>query len=661
MNFRVFCIWLICSQFYLVNLYGADPHPIQISGIYPHLTMWNDENECGTGAVVPWQGRLWAVTYAPHQPGGSTDKLYEITPDLDQIIFKGSVGGTPANRMIHSESQHLLIGPYVINAQGEIRVISPDKMFGRLTANARHLSDPEHKVYYATMEEGLYEVDLRTLNVSCFIRDGNSGAPAVGLVSKLPGYHGKGMYSGQGQLIYANNGERHPDVGRDPTIASGSLARWTGGGDWQMIRRNQFCEVTGPGGIHGNQHPDKDPIWTFGWDARSLILGLLEDQEWTFYRLPKGSHSYDGSHGWNTEWPRIREIGEEDLLATMHGTFWKFPKAFSRHQSSGIAPRSNYLKVVGDFCRWGDRVVMGCDDSARAEFLNKRSFKAAHGSPKQSNSNLWCVEPERLDHLGPAIGRGSVWLRDDVKAGQVSDPYLFSGYDYRQIHLQHQSDEEITVELEADQKGNDQWTRIHTWTIGPKGNHSYLFSADEAGTWIRVRTLSDAKDVTAHFQYRNKDTRRTRNDAIFDGVASGEVQAKSYGLMRSLAHDRLGVVASSNASGDDAGFYALTSSMELKPVDDPAAMHQLVSDVSQPAKAYSVDNASIVIEEDGKRYRLPRLDGYGDPSNQSGFSMARVCREVATERDLLNIHGTFYELPARNAQGLAKMRPIATH
>ena len=44
-----------------------------------------------------------------------------------------------------------------------------------------------------------------------------------------------------------------------------------------------------------------------------------------------------------------------------------------------------------------------------------------------------------------------------------------------------------------------------------------------------------------------------------------------------------------------------------------------------------------------------------------GFGPARVCREVATERDLLNVHGTFYELPARNAQGLAKARPIATH
>lgn len=661
MNFRVFCIWLICSRFYLVNLYGADQHPIQISGVYPHLTMWNDENECGTGAVVPWQGRLWAVTYAPHQPGGSTDKLYEITPDLDQIIFKGSVGGTPANRMIHSESQQLLIGPYVINAQSEIRVISPDKMFGRLTANARHLSEPEHKMYYATMEEGLYEVDLRTLDVHCLIRDGNSGAPDVGLVSKLPGYHGKGMYSGQGQLIYANNGERHPDVSRDPTIASGSLARWTAEGDWQMIRRNQFCEVTGPGGIYGNPHPAEDPIWAFGWDARSLILGLLEAGEWSYYRLPKGSHSYDGSHGWNTEWPRIREIGEEDLLATMHGTFWKFPKAFSRHQSSGIAPRSNYLKVVGDFCRWGDRVVLGCDDSARAEFLNKRSFKAAHGAPKQSNSNLWFVEPGRLDNLGPAIGRGSVWLRDEVGAGQVSDPYLFSGFDYRQIHIQHQSDLEITMELEVDQDGNNQWTKIHTWTLEAKGSHSYLFNQDEVGAWVRVRCQTDAKGVTVHFQYRDKDSRSTTNNAIFDGIASPKVTAATYGLMRSLAHDRLGIVAASDVSGDDARFYTLTPKMELRSVEDPVAMHQLVSDVSQPSQAYSVDAASVVIEDDGIRYRIPRSDEFKGPDIQGGFSIARVCREVATERDLLNIHGTFYELPARNAQGLAKMRPIATH
>ncbi|MDP6504340.1 MAG: hypothetical protein QF886_12030, partial [Planctomycetota bacterium] len=43
------------------------------------------------------------------------------------------------------------------------------------------------------------------------------------------------------------------------------------------------------------------------------------------------------------------------------------------------------------------------------------------------------------------------------------------------------------------------------------------------------------------------------------------------------------------------------------------------------------------------------------------FGVPRICREVATERDLFDCHGTFYELPARNAQGFAKIRPISSH
>ena len=63
-------------------------------GIYPHLAMFNDEGECGTGAVVPWAGDLWVVTYAPHAPMGSSDKLYRIHPDLTRETFPGSVGST---------------------------------------------------------------------------------------------------------------------------------------------------------------------------------------------------------------------------------------------------------------------------------------------------------------------------------------------------------------------------------------------------------------------------------------------------------------------------------------------------------------------------------------------------------------------------------------
>ena len=81
--------------------------PDSISGIYPRLAYYNNEGECGTGAVVPWADRLWVITYGPHLPNGSSDKLYEVTSDYRQIVRDESIGGTPANRMIHKESNQL--------------------------------------------------------------------------------------------------------------------------------------------------------------------------------------------------------------------------------------------------------------------------------------------------------------------------------------------------------------------------------------------------------------------------------------------------------------------------------------------------------------------------------------------------------------------------
>jgi hypothetical protein len=612
-----------------------------IAGIYPHLTMYNKGAECGTGAVVPWAGRLWVITYSPHKPMGSSDKLYEITGDIKQIIRPESVGGTSANRMIHRESNQLNIGPYLIDDQGKVRVIEPKRMPGRLTGTARHLTDPENKIYIATMEEGLYTVDVKTLEVTEHIKDGN-GQQAVGdgVSSKLLGYHGKGLYSGQGLLFYANNGERSNDAKKRPDIPSGALANWNGQGDWNLIRRNQFTEITGPGGIYGNSNVD-DQIWSMGWDYRSLILMLLEDKQWHAYRLPKGSHSYDGAHGWNTEWPRIRDIGETDLLATMHGTFWKFPKNFSLENSAGISPRSNYMKVIGDFAKFNGKLALGCDDSAKAEFLNHRPFKSTKGAPRQSNSNLWFIDPAQLDQFGPVIGRGSVWLRDDVKATVASDPYLFAGYDYRTIVITHKTGRPVTFTLEVDKDGKNNWTKLKTFKVDSSLVH--VFPESAKGAWIRVKTDVDAKEVSVHFNYRNKDTRSNNNDPIFAPLATAGTEQNTKGLIRS----NFKVLSLLNETGN----YQLDAKLELLPT---WGYKSLFDGVAQPATDIRVDEASAIVEEDGKTYRIPKNDNY---KNLSG----RISREVATERDLFNLHGTFYELPARNAQGFAKIRPIATH
>ncbi|MBM3859548.1 MAG: hypothetical protein FJ395_07860 [Verrucomicrobia bacterium] len=639
--------------------------PIQVSGIYPHLAYFNNEGECGTGAVVPWAGRLWVITYAPHKPKGSSDKLYEITPDLQQIIRPESIGGTPANRMIHRESNQLFIGPYAIDAQRNVRVIPYSKMFGRHTGNARHLADPAGKIYYATMEEGFYEVDVKTLEVKELYQDGNlqKGGLAGTL---LPGYHGKGFYSGQGRVVYANNGERSKEALVNPSIPSGCLAEWDGKSPaWHVIRRNQFTEVTGPGGIHGNPNPDTDPIWSVGWDYRSLILMLLDRGQWHAYRLPKASHCYDGAHGWNTEWPRIREIGETDLLMTMHGMFWRFPKTFTAKNSAGIAPRSTYLKVIGDFCRWNDRLVFGCDDTAQSEFLNKRKAKGNIAGPGQSQSNLWFTEPERINRLGTPIGRGAVWFDDPVKAGEPSDPFLFAGFDRRGAHLtadlegkdgvgrlcesakampipatrrltESANNTPVTFTFEVDTKGNGQWKKLREVEV--RGYTWIEFPPKEKGTWVRVRANRDCAKATVFFQYSNTPLKRP---------APAAAQPATGGLIRARG-DNLRTLAFAS----DAGYYEMGADLKLKRVNDAKAEGYLKKNVAIPKDVLIADAASILyVDESGNRWRIPKGELTG----------GRICREVCTERDLFNAGGTFYELPANNAGGFAKIRPVATH
>ena len=537
--------------------------PVCIDGLYPHLTMFNDEGECGVGAVVPWAGDLWVTTYAPHRPVGSTDKLYRIHPDLTREIFPESVGGTSANRLIHRETKQLLIGSYVIDSTGHVRVVPPVRMPGRLTGAARHLEHPAEKVYVATMETGLYELDMRDLSVRTLIRENGkndlwiaqyvsehggvwpdnwSNAPQT----RVPGYHAKGLSSGFGRVFVANNGE-DSDFARSNVFApSGVLADWQRfGEDWRTIRRCQFTELTTRDGIYGNEHPQENPVWSLGWDAKSVILAVTTNgTAWSYYRLPKASHAYDGAHGWNTEWPRIRDIGEPWLLATMHGTFWRFPQDFSPASPNGIRPISTYLKVIGDFCRWGDRLVFGCDDQTQKEFTNVRTLKRGAVPRRQSQSNLWFVKPEELGSFGPPSGEGWVWRDEDVRRGDVSDPYLWEGYAVRMFTFVDAEGRAVRHELLRD------------------------------GDWVRVRALEDATGASAYFRYGPE-----------------------------------------------------------RPESLPNALEKPIA----------------VRDDDGTVYRFPNLNG------DENF----ICREVATDRDLLYAGGVFYEVPAVNAGGFAELRPIA--
>ena len=641
------------------------------SGIYPHLARYNNEGECGTGAVVPWAGKLWVVTYGPHFPFGSSDKLYSIDINLNQSVFAGSIGGTPANRMIHPESNQLFIGPYAIDQNGNIRVIPYANMPGRHTGNARHLTDPAGTIYYATMEEGFYEVDVNTLKPVVLYEDANLNQPKGDDIavnqkgSLLPGAHGKGVYSGQGVLVYSNNGEASEEALRKPDIESGSLCEWNGK-EWKLIRRNQFVEVTGPGGIYGNRNPGTDPIWVTGWDHKSVIVGVRDNAKWSFYRLPKASHSYDGAHGWNTEWPRIRDIGSPenpDYLMTMHGMFWKFPSTFTSGNSKGIRPRSAYLKVIGDFTIWNGKLVFGCDDSAQKEFLNKRKAKGNIEGPGQSNSNTWFTSPQLPDSLGPVTAEGAVWLNENVKAGEPSEAFLFTGWPERCVWILNEGRRKVKFRLETDEEGNGKWTELKNITVDPGKSVMSEFSTADKGEWIRVVADNDTK-ATVHFSYSVNDTRLSVSDKIFSGLSPASESVTIGGLIYGLGNNRrtLGILSREYNGSEvkENGYYELDSLMNLTGKDDETMAAFIRERFAIPEIVVTIDESSVlVIDDNNRRWRLPL--GNNEFASLTGSGFLRICREVATERDLFNCMGTFYELPAENADGFAKIRPIASH
>ncbi|WP_146389853.1 sulfatase-like hydrolase/transferase [Allorhodopirellula solitaria] len=405
---------------------------IHISGVYPHLTTYGvysqngahnktGHNECGIGAVVPWAGKLWMVNYAPHMPRGSEHKLFSIAPDLSQpmTVHPESVGGTPAGRMIHAESNQLLIAHHLIDDKGNVRTISPNDMPIRVTAIARHLTDPANMVYYIDMEGSIWEANVHTLAVKRLFK------------KPVPGWHSKGGYTSQGRLVVSNNGELHVGNYDDVLVGGeaktpeerGVLAEFDGK-DWKIIERRQYTEVTGPQGITGGSDGN-DPIWTMGWDRRSVRLKVLDDGKWHTYLLPKAAYCNDAQHGWYTEWPRIREITDGRWMMDMHGMFFDFPKTFTSTNSAGIKPIGSHLRYVPDFCDWNGKLVLATDETS------------IQGNPLagQPQSNLWFGEYDDLKTWGPASGYGGPWIEDAVAANTPSDPFLVAGFDRRILHL----------------------------------------------------------------------------------------------------------------------------------------------------------------------------------------------------------------------------------
>ena len=660
----------------------------KIGGVYPHLTTYSQSRkdgrffkqghqECGIGAVVPWANKLWMITYAPHKPRGSDHKLYSIDENLTMTLHPESVGGTPAARMIHHESEQLFLGHYVIDRVGRIRVVSPKKMPARVTAIMRHLKDPENFVYLYDMENMFYEINVHTLALTKLFQD------------PIPGYHGKGGYTSQGMVVVSNNGETgaehldqsdHWQVSKDfkkrGSEDRGCLATYDGD-KWEVIERRQYTEVTGPEGIRPTSAGLRDPVWSIGWDKRSLRLQVLEDGEFTTFLLPKGCLNNDASHGWFTEWPRIRDVGQKDLLMDMHGMFFRFPKNFGIKNTAGIKPVGSHLRYIPDFCEWNGKLVLATDEAS------------IQGNPLagQPQSNLWFGSFEDLSEWGPRNAAGSIYMDDEVKAGVCSSPFLINGFPHRMVHFV--TDRPVSFALEIDREGNGYFETYRSIKIDRFGSHIFPEKLD--AQWIRVVTDQTCIASVA-FQFSDDEFRESPSgEILFRSIAENDEGNVSAPLLFPNAHNRDLSVLSSNGKAYE--FDHMT--FEFKPLaKEPLAgdcmspvvakklgerigeekfKRQSLREFLTPKAEFSVDDASVILVSRENRSIVGKKGNYtvlrlpkGNPAFDQPFAFGnpRMHRELESERMMANIHGTFYEVPfwiVGQAPLYTKMRPVSSH
>ena len=423
---------------------------------------------------MPWLGKLYVLNYVSHRrKTGTGTGLRVIDGDFQMTRHPGAVDGTYANRMVHSPSSQLIIGPHLVDTNHHVRTVE-ELVDIRISGTATHLTDPENLVYMLGMEGELFELNVHTLATKLLFQlTKELGTPGEG------GCHFKDCYTWAGRLVVVNNDYSQADfLGAQ---CEGNLAEFDGK-EWKVIDRKPFVAVNGLGHFGHT-------IFASGWDRASAILKVFTaaDQTWRTYRLPKASHCFD--HKWQTEWPRIRSTEHERFLMDHHGMFYELSPWAYGNRVWGIRPISTHLWVHGDFCSWRGMLVIGADNASHELDGNLQCA--------EPQSGLWFGRTDDLWKLGKPKGWGGPWWESEVKAKEPSDPYLMTGFDQKCLHLTHRASEEVAFTIEVDFLGNGSWNVYQTIHVPSGGYVPHVFPHGFGAHWLRI---SASKDCLASAQ-----------------------------------------------------------------------------------------------------------------------------------------------------------------
>jgi len=422
-------------------------------------------SECGIGALMPWADVLWAVTYNSHMKGtGYGLGLYVIDEKLrsERVHVHD---GTHANRLIHRESSQCFIGPYVIDAKGNWKHI-PEFDSHRLTSTMRHLTDPANRVYYQTMEGQFLEMDVNDLKprmVFDLVKEMQ--------VTKRP--HFKGGYTAQGRVVVANNG--FYEFGED----GAGLFEYDGK-RWNRLSGKPHMDVAARQDMGA-------VLFVTGWDEASVLFWALVNGQWQRYRLPKASHAF--SHAWQTEWMRIREVETEHYLMDIQGMFYELQPVAFENRIWGVKPICQHLRIIPDYCAFRGLFAVGGNQTTPNNDNN-----ALSGQPQ---SGLWFGKTDDLWSWGRPQGWGGPWWKSQIAKGVPSEPFLFTGFQQKSLHIH--ADKPVVVDVEIDFMGNGTWHRYQQIGVPAEGYANHVFPNGFSAHWIRLTAQDNCKGTAQFF------------------------------------------------------------------------------------------------------------------------------------------------------------------
>ena len=267
-----------------------------------------------------------------------------------------------------------------------------------------------------------------------------------------------------------------------------------------------------------------------------------------------------------------------------------------------------------------------------------------------------------------------------MKEGIISEPYLFAGFDRRMAHLVNHETTPLSLIIQIDEKGNNQWKDYDEIRLLGGEYQTLIFPKQEKGEWIRLKALNGGRTsfilhyTTDHYQQAEQ------FKTIFNGLA--EIDASEEILTAKLFSNRSNLNLSCFTAIQQNGKIKKSDKFEFRKfkfdfapgISEPLAERALetkvyysktmqfdskAADKKSMKQLWSVDEASVILHTSTGNLRLPKGDDEYDKHINS-----RCVREVESERELANIHGTFYELPLIHVGKeplFTMMRPVSSH